>query len=148
MMAFVIAIHVTVCAILITVVLIQRGRGGGFIENLSGLESLMGPKTSVFLTKTTTVCAVIFFLTCLSLALLSVHKSKSLFDGYKASASAVKNTTEAVKPSPAPVQPPAEALPAAVEPAPIVPVANTTAVPAVTVVNTTRNAPAPRQGEW
>ena len=33
-------IHVLICALLITVVLMQSGRGGGLTESFSGMESL------------------------------------------------------------------------------------------------------------
>jgi preprotein translocase subunit SecG len=82
-MGIVITIHVIACVLLITIVLVQRGRGGGFVENLSSLETMFGTKTSVFLTTVTTYSAVAFFITCLSLAVMSVHKSRSLLQGYK-----------------------------------------------------------------
>ena len=149
MMALVIVIHVLACTILIAVVLVQRGRGGGFIENLSGLESMIGPKTSAFLTKTTTVCAVIFFFTCLSLALMSVNRSKSLLQGYKAPAVSVtvKNATvaePAQTAAPAAVAVPGET----VEPAAATATAPQQTTPGtITFTNTTRNAPEPRKGE-
>jgi preprotein translocase subunit SecG len=144
MMGLIIAIHVLACTILITVVLIQRGRGGGFIENLSGLESMIGPRTPAMLTKITTVCAVIFFVTCLLMAVMSVRKSKSLLEGYKAPAVSVtvQNTT-AETPAAVPAQEPAPAAtPAVVE-------KTQPATPEpVTITNTTRNAPPTRKGEW
>lgn len=78
MMGLVITVHVIACIVLIAIVLIQRGKGGGLVENLSGIESMFGTKTSAFLTKATTVCSIIFFFTCLSLALLSKQRSTSL----------------------------------------------------------------------
>jgi len=48
MMTIVITIHIIACIFLITIVLVQRGRGGGFVDNLSGLESMFGTRTSVF----------------------------------------------------------------------------------------------------
>lgn len=82
-MSLVITIHVIVCVVLITVILIQRGRGGGFIESFSGLESMFGTKTSEFLSRLTSVLAVVFFFTCLGLAFLSLKESKSLMRGVK-----------------------------------------------------------------
>ena len=67
-MNLVMGIHVTVCVVLIIIILIQRGRGGGFIESFAGLESMFGTKTSAFLSKATSVLAVLFFLSCLTLA--------------------------------------------------------------------------------
>ncbi|MDP2831030.1 MAG: preprotein translocase subunit SecG [Candidatus Omnitrophota bacterium] len=78
MMTFLIIIHVTACVVLIGLVLIQRGRGAGLVESFAGVESMFGTKTSVFLTRITTVMSVVFFLTCLALAVLSVKQSKSL----------------------------------------------------------------------
>lgn len=83
MIGLVIAIHVIACALLIILVLIQRGRGSGLVESFAGVESMFGTKTSSFLTRTTTICAVIFFLTCLTLAILSVRQSKSLLANAK-----------------------------------------------------------------
>ena len=83
MMTFIIVVHVIACALLITLVLIQRGRGGGLVESFSGVESMFGTKTDAFLTRVTTIFAVVFFLTCLSLALLSVRQSKSLLSNVK-----------------------------------------------------------------
>ncbi len=85
MMGFIIAIHVTVCALLIVLILIQRGRGGGLAESFHDVESMFGTKTNAFLTRTTTVLSTLFFITCLSLALLSVKQSRSLLRNPKIS---------------------------------------------------------------
>lgn len=103
MMLFLIIIHVTACVILIGLVLIQRGRGAGLVESFAGVESMFGTKTSAFLTRTTTIMSVVFFITCLSLAVLSVRQSKSLMRNVRSSpvASAVAKVepvkVEAVK---------------------------------------------------
>ncbi len=78
MMTFLITLHVIFCLLLIVVILIQAGRGGGLVEMLSGVESMFGTKTSALLTKATTILSVAFFITCLSLALLSARQSRSL----------------------------------------------------------------------
>ena len=83
MMSLVITIHVIVCSLLIVLILIQRGRGGGLAESFSDVESMFGTKTNVFLTRTTTVLSVLFFMTCLSLAVLSVKQSRSLMRNTK-----------------------------------------------------------------
>lgn len=80
-MAVVIVIHVIVCIGLIILVLVQRGKGGGLVESFSSIETMFGTKTSTFLTRTTTILSVIFFFTCISLALLSIRQSKSLLKG-------------------------------------------------------------------
>ena len=93
MMTFLIVIHVTACLVLIGLVLIQRGRGAGLVESFAGVESMFGTKTSVFLTRTTTIMSVVFFMTCLALAVLSVRQSKSLMRDVRT----VRPKTEAVK---------------------------------------------------
>ena len=100
MMTFIIILHVTACLVLIVLVLIQRGRGAGLVESFAGVESMFGTKTSAFLTRTTTIMSVVFFLTCLSLAILSVRQSKSLMRNVrpKAPVKAAAVNTDATKP--------------------------------------------------
>lgn len=86
-------IHVIVCIGLIGIVLIQAGRGGGLSESFSGAESIFGTKTNALLTRATSIFAVIFFITCLSLAFLSKQRSKSLLEGKK-----IPSQTENPKP--------------------------------------------------
>jgi len=92
MTAFIIAIHVIACSLLITLILIQRGRGGGLVDSFSGVESMFGTKTNTFLTRTTAVLAVMFFFTCLSLAILSVKQSRSLMGNIKPQAATARQT--------------------------------------------------------
>jgi len=77
-MTFLISLHVIFCILLIIVILIQAGRGGGLVEMLSGVESMFGTKTNALLTRATTILSIAFFITCLSLALLSAKQSRSL----------------------------------------------------------------------
>ena len=84
MTIFLVIIHVIVCIALIGLVLIQKGRGAGLVESFSGVESMFGTKTSAFLTRATTILSILFFLTCLSLALMSIRQSKSLMGKVKA----------------------------------------------------------------
>ena len=97
MMTLIIIIHVIACVILITLVLIQRGRGAGLVEGFAGVESMFGTKTNAFLTRTTTVMSVVFFLTCLSLAVLSVKQSKSLMRNVRTAVPAEKSSQDAAK---------------------------------------------------
>ncbi len=83
MMTLIIVIHGIICALLIAIILIQRGRGGGLAESFSGVESMFGTKTSAFLTRTTTVLSIMFFVTCLSLAVFSARQSRSLLRDLK-----------------------------------------------------------------
>ncbi|MFH0935272.1 MAG: preprotein translocase subunit SecG [Candidatus Omnitrophota bacterium] len=85
-MTFIIIIHVIVCIGLIALVLIQRGRGGGLVESFAGVESMFGTKTSAFLTRLTTILSIIFFISCLTLAVLAVRQSRSLMKDVKAPA--------------------------------------------------------------
>jgi len=93
--------HVFVVIGLISVILIQRGRSGGLIEALGGVESIFGTKTSSFFVKVTVVLAVFFFLTTISLAYLSKQRGKSLLDRYKdVPTQQEKNTPESGLPNP------------------------------------------------
>ena len=83
MIGLIIVIHIIVCALLIMMILIQRGRGSGLVESFSGVESMFGTKTSAFLARTTTILSILFFLTCLSLAILSARQSRSLMQDLK-----------------------------------------------------------------
>ena len=80
MYIFLLIIHVIVCIVLILVVLLQAGRGGGFSDMLGGgqPQSLFGTQTNAFMIKATEVCAIVFIITSLSLAILSTQRGKSL----------------------------------------------------------------------
>jgi len=78
----VVCIHVLVCFVLIIVILLQAGRGQGLTGGSFGggnVQSLFGTKASSFLTKATSVCAILFLFTCVGLNILEVQKSQSLF---------------------------------------------------------------------
>ena len=79
----ILGIHVIVALGLIGIILIQRGRSGGLIEALGGVESIFGTKTSFFLVKVTVVLAICFFFTSISLAYLSKQKGRSLMSKYE-----------------------------------------------------------------
>ncbi|MDD5465355.1 MAG: preprotein translocase subunit SecG [Candidatus Omnitrophica bacterium] len=112
MMILLIIIHVIACVVLIGLVLIQRGRGAGLVESFAGVESMFGTKTSAFLTRTTTIMSVVFFMTCLSLAVLSVKQSKSLMRNVHSPApkSSLVTTEPAKTPSPKPQTVTSEAI--------------------------------------
>ncbi len=69
MIVAILVIHVLVSVLLIAVVLLQPGRGGGFISALGGegSQSLFGVGTITFLTRLTTTLGVIFLITTLFL---------------------------------------------------------------------------------
>jgi len=77
----VLVIHVIVVICLIALILIQRGRSGGLIEALGGVESIFGTKTNAFFVKMTVVLAILFFVTSISLAYISKKQGKSLMSG-------------------------------------------------------------------
>jgi len=80
---FILILHLIVVVALMAVILVQRGRTGGLVEALGGVESIFGTKTSSFFVKLTVGLAVAFFVTCISLAYLSKERGKSLMDRYK-----------------------------------------------------------------
>ena len=111
MYIFLLIIHVIVCLVLVLVVLLQAGRGGGFSDMLGGgqPQSLFGTQTNSFMLRATEVCAVVFIITSLSLAILSSQRGKSLM----ASQKLIQDITEKIPTIPKP--------PAAVPKAPEVP---------------------------
>jgi preprotein translocase subunit SecG len=78
MYTFVLVVHVMACILLLIVILMQSGRGGGLTEAFAAAETVFGPKTNSILVRTTTIFAVVFLATSLSLAYLSAQKDKSL----------------------------------------------------------------------
>jgi preprotein translocase subunit SecG len=80
MSAILVTLHIIVCTALIMIVLLQTGKGSdmGAAFGGGGSQTLFGSTgASTFLSKATTVAAVVFMLTCLSLAYISGHKSGS-----------------------------------------------------------------------
>ncbi len=75
-------LHILIAVLLLGTILVQRGRSGGLIESLGGIESLFGTKTSSFFVKLTVILAILFFLTSVSLAYLSKEKAKSIMERY------------------------------------------------------------------
>jgi preprotein translocase subunit SecG len=82
MYGIIITIHVIVSLFLIAVILLQAGRGGGLADSFGGsqMQNLFGTKSTTVLTKLTAICATLFIITCLSLAILSGYRSRSLVD--------------------------------------------------------------------
>jgi preprotein translocase subunit SecG len=76
----VITIHVIVSLILISVILLQAGRGGGLSESFGGssTQTILGTKSSVFLKKATAISAVLYILVCLLLGVMTSHRGRSL----------------------------------------------------------------------
>ena len=83
MFAFIITVHVVVSIFLIFVILLQPGKGDGMAAFSGGgggaSTTAFGGRGSVtFLSKVTTICAIIFMLTSLTLAWRSSHSDSVL----------------------------------------------------------------------
>lgn len=109
---FITAIHVFVSIFLIFVILLQPGKADGmaaFAGGGSSTNTVFGGRGSVtFLSKVTTVCAIIFMITSLTLAWRSSHSSSVLQARRNIAAQEAAKKTE----SPKPLAPPAGAVPA------------------------------------
>jgi len=78
MTIFLIIIHIVVCVALIMIVLLQTGKGSDMGAAFGGgaSQTLFGSTgASTFLSKATTVAAIVFMLTSLALAYLSGHRT-------------------------------------------------------------------------
>src|SRR6059058_5644140 len=82
MFAFIVTVHVVVSVFLIFVILLQPGKGDAMAAFAGGggsSNTVFGGRGSVtFLSKVTTVCAIIFMLTSLTLAWRSSHSASVL----------------------------------------------------------------------
>src|SRR5512134_1401311 len=98
-------VHVIVSAILIAMVLLQKGKGADIGAAFGGAsQTVFGPRgTASFLAKLTTGAAILFMVTSLGLALTTAKKS-SIMEGVKP---AQTQTAPAV-----PLVPPTETAPA------------------------------------
>lgn len=79
MTTFVIVLHVFVCLLLILIVLLQAGKGAemGATFGAGGSQSVFGSGGAApFMTKLTTVIAVIFMVTSIGLTILNARASK------------------------------------------------------------------------
>lgn len=82
-------IHVMICFVLIAVILLQAGRGQGLASSgltTGGVQSLFGTRTADFLTKATTVSAILFLFTCIGLDIMETRASRSLFEAKRPAA--------------------------------------------------------------
>ena len=72
-----VAIHILVCVFIIAIVLLQHGKGADIGATFGGAsQTLFGTEGPVpLLNKITTVAAVVFMLTSITLAYLSAHRS-------------------------------------------------------------------------
>ena len=114
MRPFLIVLHVIVCFILILVVLLQAGRGANMGAVFGGAsQTIFGSSgAGTFLSKMTTVVAIIFMLTTLSLSYFSSEKTASVVKDYappKPVAQTVPQQVPPPAPAAAPVAPTAPA---------------------------------------
>jgi preprotein translocase subunit SecG len=96
-----IVIHVVVSVALIMIVLLQTGKGAdmGAAFGGGGSQTLFGSTgASTFLSKATTVAAIVFMLTSLGLAYLSTHRTSD---------SIMETTTAPIEQPVAPIEQPA-----------------------------------------
>ncbi|MFZ7126956.1 MAG: preprotein translocase subunit SecG [Desulfobacterales bacterium] len=103
MSALIVIVHIVVCVALIMIVLLQTGKGADMGAAFGGgsSQTLFGSTgATTFLGKATTVAAVVFMLTSLSLAYMYGHRT---------SGSIMESAPAAVEtPAPAPAETPAE----------------------------------------
>ncbi|OGW40516.1 MAG: preprotein translocase subunit SecG [Nitrospirae bacterium GWD2_57_9] len=101
---FLISLHVIVSAILIAMVLLQKGKGADIGAAFGGAsQTVFGPRGAAsFLAKLTTAAAILFMVTSLGLAVTSSRRS-SVMEGVKQP----QQTAPAV-----PLAPPTDSAPA------------------------------------
>ena len=83
MQILLVIVHVVICFILIAVILLQAGKGQGLAGasfSAGNVQSLFGTRAADFLTKATTVSAILFLFTCIGLDIIETQRSKSLFE--------------------------------------------------------------------
>jgi len=76
MYGLLLALHLIVCLCLVAVILVQSGRGGGLAGGAFGgaTQTVFGGRGAMdFITRATVVLGVLFFVTSLSLALLTTR---------------------------------------------------------------------------
>src|SRR5262245_1964166 len=134
-----IGVHVIVCVVLIGVVLLQSGKAADLAGAFGGggSQTALGSRgAATVLSKATTVCAVIFMLTSLGLALLGSRHGVSVLENVKlpsqsAPAPAPEGAPSApAAPAPAGGAPEGTAAPAGGAPANGAPAAGAPAAPA------------------
>ena len=110
----VLVVHVLVALFLIIVILLQGGRGG-LGEALGGAaaQSLFGGGANIVMSKVTAVGAILFMVTCVSLAMLSVQKGRSVIDRLPMSAPSAAGTVPLL-----PGMPSGDTAPTPTEPTP------------------------------
>jgi preprotein translocase subunit SecG len=112
MSVLLIIVHIVVCIALIMIVLLQTGKGADMGAAFGGgsSQTLFGSTgASTFLSKATTVAAVVFMLTSLSLAYISSHRTSGSI--MKDQQTAAEQTAPASTGTETQPQPPVSATP-------------------------------------
>ena len=106
MRIFLISLHVLVSTILVSMVLLQKGKGADIGAAFGGAsQTIFGPRgAQSFLAKLTTGAAIVFMLTSLGLALTSTKKSSVM--------ESVKPAGQTQQAPAIPLAPPAQTAPA------------------------------------
>ena len=101
----IIVIHVIVCFALVSIVLLQHGKGAGIGAAFGGSSQTVFGSTGAapFLAKLTAVAAILFMLTSLGLSFMSRQHEVSVMRGVRG-----KPATQEKAPAPAPPAAPAE----------------------------------------
>ncbi len=114
-------IHVLVCLVLILVVLLQSGKAADLAGAFGGMgsQTAFGPRgAATVLSKATTISAVIFMLTSLSLAVMATRRAGPSSVLQKTGKTSTGTTPPAQQPpAPKPQAPPQPAAPATPPPA-------------------------------
>jgi preprotein translocase subunit SecG len=124
MYALVMTIHVVVCIFLIIVVLLQSGKAADLAGAFGGMgsQTAFGPRGSAtLLSKATTISAVLFMVTSLSLSILATRNAglgTSVLDSAPARTAPAGPKTSPVRSAPAGVPAGAQPVPINVKPQP------------------------------
>jgi preprotein translocase subunit SecG len=104
MITLVMIIHIIVCFFLITIVLLQGGKGAQLGAAFGGSsQTLFGSRgAATFLSKMTTIAAIVFMITSLSLAVITAKR------GSVVKAPPVSEERSSVPAAPGPIQSPAQ----------------------------------------
>jgi preprotein translocase subunit SecG len=102
-------VHIFVSLFLIFIILIQSGKGEGLSDVFGGGSSqttIFGTRTGNFLTKATTASAIIFMITCLSLAFISKKAGNSVITQELIKKQAIEKVEKIMNPEKEAVQTP------------------------------------------
>jgi preprotein translocase subunit SecG len=112
--------HIFICIFLVIVILLQPGKSDAGIGFGSSSQSIFGSKgAGNFLTKTTSICAIVFIFTSFWLTRQQMENRKSVVDIVPEERSATAPAKPAVAPKPAAPNTAAPAEKSAPAPAPL-----------------------------